>query len=266
MSVDPVVRSNSVTPSAAGAAPSGALERALSGSCEFANEQLPETLPANPMEMFGQWLAEAGAKKTQPNPNSMTLSTVDPDGRPSARIVLCRGVSQSDGTIFFYTNYTSRKGVAIELRGYASLLFHWDHLDRQVRMEGPVVRTSAAESDAYFARRPVMSRVAAWASDQSAPIGSRAELLERNAEVERRFGITRNGDGDAGVVIPDGLVVPRPPHWGGYTLWAEHVELWLGHSWRLHDRARWSRELTRGAGVGKPAYTPGPWSATRLQP
>ena len=240
---------------------------ALSGSCSFANEELPSPLPVEPFAMFRAWMDEAHSKKSQPNPNAMTLCTVDPNGKPSGRVVLCRMVDAGGNYIVFFTNYDSRKGEGLEHHGYASVVFHWDHLDRQVRMEGRIVRSPAAESDAYFARRPVMSRVAAWASEQSRPIASRADLMARNAEAERRFGIVRTGDGDDGVTVPKDIVVPRPPNWGGYRLWPEHVELWLGHSWRLHDRARWSRTLTvsRGA-AGEDVLAAGAWRVTRLQP
>lgn len=236
---------------------------ALAGSCTFANEQLPDVLPAEPFATFATWLGEAHAKKTQPNPNAVTLATVDTDGTPQARVVLCRGVDQTLGTITFFTNYDSDKGIQAEQAGKVAAVFHWDHLDRQVRMVGVVVRASAAVSDAYFARRPVMSRIAAWASAQSRPLASRAALMAQNAEIEKRFGIVRTGDGDAGAIVPDGLVVPRPENWGGFVLWTQSVELWLGHSWRLHDRARYERDL--GAPVDG-GFAPGAWSAQRLQP
>jgi len=236
---------------------------ALSGLCSFANMELPTPLPVEPFATFRAWLNEAHERKTQPNPNAMTLATVDPDGRPSARIVLCRRMDEASNYIVFYTNYDSRKAEGLEAHRYASVVFHWDHLDRQVRMEGPIVRSPAAESDAYFARRPIMSRVAAWASSQSAPIASREALFARNAAAEKRFGIVRIGEGDAGVTVPEGLVVPRPENWGGYRLWPERVELWLGHSARLHDRARWMRSV---ALAGGDAAQVGQWTVTRLQP
>ena len=137
---------------------------------------------------------------------------------------------------------------------------HWDALRRQLRVEGRVVRVSAIESDAYFATRDWRSRLGAWASQQSEPIASRGELLRNVAKVALRFALPAHvSDDDA----PDpGLRIARPPHWGGYQLWAEAVELWVEGSARIHDRARWSRTLTARDG----GFDVGDWSATRLQP
>jgi pyridoxamine 5'-phosphate oxidase len=179
--------------------------------------------PADPVPLFEQWFADALRLPT-PNPNSMTLATVDPDGSPSARIVLLRGFSR-DGARFF-TNRRSRKGRALAAHGRAALLFHWDLLDRQVRIEGRVSEVSDAESDEYFAHRPLDSRVNAWASDQSEPIGSRAELERRAAELTQRFA---------------GREVTRPPHWGGYRVGLDRIEFWQGEKYRLHDRIVYTR-------------------------
>jgi pyridoxamine 5'-phosphate oxidase len=143
----------------------------------------------------------------------------------------------------------------------AAAVFYWDVLHRQVRLEGLVTPTTAAESDAYFASRAWQSRIGAWVSEQSAPIGSRAELERAADDVARRFGVpspTASGD-----VAPDpGIAIPRPPHWGGYLLWVQAVELWVEGVARLHERARWTRSLN-AAGDG---FEGGAWSATRLQP
>ena len=245
---------------------------ALRGACTFANLTLPEPLPAEPMGLVMEWINLAGTSKTQPNPNAMTLATVDGQGRPSARIVLCRKIDAARGVFVFYTNYDSRKGLEAEGAGggagggHVALVFHWDHLDRQIRIEGRVTRSPEAESDAYFATRPALSRVAAWASDQSRPLASRAQLLEQNRAAEARFGVVRRGEQDSEVEVPPGLVVPRPGNWGGFRVWAEHVELWLGHSTRLHDRARWSRALTASEVDGAAGYAGGGGTCTRLQP
>lgn len=217
-------------------------------------QHLPDALPAEPMPMFKAWFDEAHARKAQPNPNAMALATIDPDGRPSLRIVLCKDIDISRGSITFYTNRTSRKGVALETHPRAAVVFHWDVFDRQVRIEGPVTHTTDAESDAYFASRSVASRIGAWASDQSRPIASRGELLAKVASAVARHGVN--------LANPFSTGVPRPAHWGGYRIWAESVELWMGSNVRVHDRARWTRTLTR-AGDG---YTGSAWSATRLQP
>ncbi|MGH8210979.1 MAG: pyridoxine/pyridoxamine 5'-phosphate oxidase, partial [Steroidobacteraceae bacterium] len=138
---------------------------------------------------------------------------------------------------------------------------HWDALHRQVRVEGPIVPAPAADSDAYFASRPWQSRIAAWASEQSAPVASREVLLKAVASTAERFGVPDpNRSGGEGHCE---LLIPRPPHWGGYHLWADSVELWVEGEGRIHDRARWTRELTPQADG---FFGTGPWSATRLQP
>jgi len=187
--------------------------------------------PADPLPVFERWFAEAQSLPT-PNPNAMTLATVDADGAPSARIVLLRGISP-DGARFF-TNRNSRKGKALAANARAALLFHWDLLDRQVRIEGRVSLATDAESDEYFAHRPVDSRVNAWASDQSEPVDSRAELERRAAELTARFA---NAE------------VPRPPHWGGYRVSLDRIEFWQGDKYRLHDRIVYTRQAEGGYGV-----------------
>lgn len=234
---------------------------ALRGACTFAGETLPDPLPSSPWGLFMEWLGDAQMRRTQPNPNAFALATVDADGQPSARIVLARGVDAESGHISFFTNYHSRKGDALSAHPRAAACFHWDHLERQVRIEGPVTKAPEAASDAYFRSRPVLSRIAAWASDQSEAIHSRAALLEKNAQAEARFGY-RPGMSQREL---DGLEVPRPPHWGGYHLWAQRVELWLGHSARLHDRAAYMRSLAPTGDRDRP-FAPGPWTLTRLQP
>lgn len=238
------------------------LAAALTGACTFTGHTLPEPLPAEPMPLVGLWLADAAATKSQPNPNGMTLATVDPDGTPSARVVLCRGFDERAGRLSFYTNRTSRKGLALLAHPRACAVFWWDVLERQVRIEGPITPAPDSESDAYFAGRPVLSRVAAWASDQSAPVASRAELVARNRAIEARFGV-KPGMSEADLAR---LTVPRPPHWGGYRLWAQSVELWLGHPARLHDRAVWTRTLHASTKDGVPVFEGSAWSATRVQP
>lgn len=192
--------------------------------------------PSDPFGLFEQWFAEAQRLPT-PNPNAMTLATVDADGAPSARIVLLRGFSR-DGARFF-TNRNSRKGRALAANARAALLFHWDLLDRQVRIEGRVSLASDAESDEYFAQRPVDSRVNAWASDQSEPVASRAELERRAEAMTARFASTD---------------VPRPPHWGGYRVSVDRIEFWQGDKYRLHDRIAYTRRPD------------GSYAATRLCP
>jgi pyridoxamine 5'-phosphate oxidase len=204
-----------------------------------ADPSLADPLPGSPFTILTRWLDEARAARATPNPDAIALATADADGRPAVRIVLCRGFDAAEGSIVWYTNRRSRKGFELAARPWASAAFFWDGSQRQARLEGPVAQTTDAESDAYFASRPRNAQVSAWASDQSEPIASREALLAKIRDTEARF---------AGQDP-----VPRPPHWGGYRLRAERVELWVGSAGRAHDRARFERTATG-------------WSATRLQP
>jgi pyridoxamine 5'-phosphate oxidase len=217
-------------------------------------ETLPNPLPANPLEIAAQWLARATADAAQPNPNSIVLATADARGQPSARVVLCKGIEVESGCILFYTNYLSRKGTELKNNPRAAAVFHWDHVHRQVRIEGRVETMSDSENDAYFHGRVWQSRLGAWASQQSQPLASREDLAAAVAAQARRFGIAYAGPGSP---EPEGVTVdvPRPPNWGGFRLRAEAVELWVEGEFRIHDRARWTRTLPKGT-----------WSATRLQP
>ncbi|HSQ69349.1 MAG TPA: pyridoxamine 5'-phosphate oxidase [Steroidobacteraceae bacterium] len=208
---------------------------------------LPSNLPADPMPLFEQWFRHAREQKVQPNPDSMVVATATAQGRPSARVVLCKKLIADPGYVVFFTNYQSRKGAELDANPEAAAVLHWDDLARQVRLEGPVLRSPGEESDEYFASRALDSRIGAWASLQSQPLDSRATLLKRVAVEAARHGTH----------------VPRPPHWGGFRLWPRAVELWLEGPFRVHDRARWTRELD----LSDPARPrPGPWQATRLYP
>jgi pyridoxamine 5'-phosphate oxidase len=219
-------------------------------------EILPETLPDEPLGIAANWLEEAWRRRLQPNPNAMVLCT-ERDGRPSARVVLCKDIVPDPGYVVFYTNYLSRKGRELAGNPRAAAVIHWDHLQRQIRFEGHATTAPASDSDAYFASRAVQSRIGAWASAQSEPIGSRAALIESVAAAARRLGVTdpENAASDT--------VVPRPPHWGGFRLWVDAVELWVEGAARIHDRARWTRSLKV---LGEGRFETGTWSATRLQP
>jgi pyridoxamine 5'-phosphate oxidase len=220
-------------------------------------ELLSDPLPAEPLAIASDWLTQAWRERHQPNPNGMVLATTTAAGQPSARVVLCKEIVPRPGLIVFYTNYESRKGRELAANARAAVVMHWDHLHRQVRVEGRVVKAPAADSDAYFASRALESRVGAWASQQSQPIGSRARLLEAVAAAARSFGVADRRD-------ETNVSVPRPPHWGGFRLWAESVELWVEGEGRIHDRARWTRMLTPRGESGE--FDTGPWTATRLQP
>ena len=224
-------------------------------------ELLPDPLPAEPLAVVAAWLAEAWTARQQPNANSMVLATASRDGKPSARVVLCKDIVPQPGFIVFYTNYLSGKGRQLKDNPRAAAVMHWDALHRQVRIEGQIVQAPAADSDAYFAARPWQSRVSAWASEQSEPLGSRAALLSAVAGVARRFGAPTPGSPGADDTMR--ATIPRPPHWGGYRLWADTVELWVQGEARIHDRARWTRSLSAARNG---TFTPGAWSVTRLQP
>jgi pyridoxamine 5'-phosphate oxidase len=172
-----------------------------------------------PLALFEKWFAQALQAKV-PEPNAMTLATVGADGRPSTRIVLVKSYDASG--IVFFTNYLSRKGHELADHPLAALQFHWVELEKVVRIEGLVERTSDAESDAYFATRPLDSRIGAWASPQSQVIGNRAVLLANAARTSATYGLNP----------------PRPPHWGGYRLVPDAWEFWAGRKSRLHDRIR----------------------------
>jgi pyridoxamine 5'-phosphate oxidase len=203
---------------------------------------LPEALPDDPLPLLEAWLAEAS--QAARNATAMALATVTADGRPAARMVICRGLDARAGWLVFYTDRESDKGRDLAATPRAAVVFHWDAFERQARIEGPVTLAPDADSDRYWATRPPDARVAATASRQSQPIASRAELLAR-VEAARAAGET-----------------PRPPRWGGYRVWVERVELWVGQPARVHDRARWTRTL---AAAG-PGYAGSPWRATRLMP
>ncbi|HKA64020.1 MAG TPA: pyridoxamine 5'-phosphate oxidase [Methylomirabilota bacterium] len=207
-------------------------------------EPLPESLPADPLPLAARWLDEAG--RVMKSATAMALATVDDEGRPGARMVICRGLDVAEGWLVFYTDRDSAKGRSLEKNPRAAAVFHWDVLERQIRVEGPVTHAPEADSDRYWSTRPLDARLAAVASEQSRPLASRAEFLAR-IEAARRT----HGEG-----------VPRPARWGGYRVWAERVELWAGQPGRAHDRAVWTRAL-RATETG---FSGGAWRATRLQP
>lgn len=177
----------------------------------------------DPIRQFERWFEDA-LRARLPLPNAMTLATISAQGAPSARVVLLKGIE--NGGFTFYTNYRSRKARELEAHGTACLLFMWSELERQVRIDGRIERVSAAESDAYYASRPLGARLSAWASPQSEPVASRATLEAAMAEARARYGETP----------------PRPEHWGGYRVLPTEFEFWQGRADRLHDRLLYSRE------------------------
>lgn len=197
----------------------------------YERDELDENASASePLLQFQQWLRQALDAQV-PEPNAMTLATVGPDGRPSTRIVLIKDMDERG--LVWYTNYDSRKGQQLEGNPFAALQFHWVELERVVRIEGQVEKVDAAQSDAYFASRPLDSRLGAWASPQSQVISSRAVLVANAAKAAAQHGLNPS----------------RPAHWGGYRLKPDRWEFWQGRKSRLHDRlcyrlvdGRWVRE------------------------
>ena len=169
--------------------------------------------PGEPLAPLKLWIADAEARSGAKNPGAMSLATIDPDGRPSVRVVLLRGLDEN-GAVFF-TNRHSRKGDALRVHPLAAVVFHWDTLERQIRIEGEISQTTDEESDTYWETRPRESRIAAWASDQSRPISNRVLLDEAYTRFETKF---------------TGEDVPRPEFWGGYRVSLERVEFWEGKS------------------------------------
>jgi pyridoxamine 5'-phosphate oxidase len=196
---------------------------------------LPD-LSDDPVEMFETWLGQAVAAGVH-EPNAMVLATATPDGRPSSRMVLLKGVGP-DGFVFF-TNRASRKGDELAANPRCALLFPWHPLERQVRIEGTASTLGDTEVEAYFRSRPRGAQLGAWASDQSSPVASRAALAASYAAMQERFG--------------DEAEVPVPPHWGGYRVVPDVVEFWQGRPGRMHDRLVYRRD---GAG----------WAVERLAP
>jgi len=192
-------------------------------------------LTANPFTLFAAWMSDA--EKSEPNdPNAMAVATSTPDGHPSVRMLLLKGMDERG--FVFYTNMESRKGGELLANPHAALLFHWKSLRRQIRIEGAVVPVSPQEADAYFASRSPKSRLGAIASDQSRPLASRELFEERLRETEERYGVEN---------------IPRPANWSGFRVVPDAMEFWQDRPFRLHDRAVWKRSGTE-------------WNVTRLYP
>lgn len=204
-------------------------------------------MPADPFETFNVWLGDAVANAFIVEANAMVLSTLGTDHNGNdaitTRTVLLKDISQ--GGFTFFTNYNSRKSAAIEIHSQVTLLFPWYPMERQVTISGLAVKIAEEESSEYFASRPWSSQIGAWASAQSSPLGSREELEQRFAGAAEKW--------------PEGSVVPRPPHWGGFRVLPIEIEFWQGRYSRLHDRMRYERDI--------PMDNPGAkWSVNRYYP
>jgi pyridoxamine 5'-phosphate oxidase len=186
---------------------------------DFINTSLEgATLDPDPLKQFEVWMQRAKEQEVK-EPYAMCLSTVDESGYPDSRILFLRDII--DGALVFYTNYDSAKGQQLDSEGRAALNFHWSEQDRQVRLQGDVIKVTSAISDAYFAQRPRASQIGAWVSNQSKSSTQQESIESRKKQFEERF---------------EGQNVPRPEHWGGYALKAHRWEFWQGRSSRLHDR------------------------------
>lgn len=203
--------------------------------------------PSDPVRAAADWLGEAESLGRR-NANAMALASVDTHGRPAARMVLLKQLTP-EGYAVFYTNYSSRKGTELLATGRAAAVLYWHELGRQVRLEGPIVRSPEAESDAYFATRPFASQVNAWSSEQSRPLSDPATLEERAAKI-----VGAQGSGGS---------LPRPSFWGGFRLWLDAVELWAEGRDRFHTRVRYERSLERKDSC---SFNTGGWTWQRLQP
>ncbi len=225
-------------------------------------DRLPDDLPTDPMHWADAWLKEATAAKVQRNPNSMTISSVGADSQPSSRVVLCKDFVPDPGYLVFYTNYQSRKALELAANPKAAALLHWDALGRQIRIEGTVVRSPDEENDAYFATRDWGSQLGAWGSDQSESIASHDALVSQIRQRAADLGLEL--DDDSQLLDEDNVPdIARPPHWGGFRLWATTIELWIEGKNRVHDRALWQRNIVRASGH---TFSTTPWTGTRLQP
>lgn len=218
---------------------------------------LPRPPPADPLPTVSEWLAQATALGRR-NPNAMALATADATGRPSVRMVLLKEIAEARGFGVFFTHYGSRKGLELAANPRAAGVLYWPELGLQVRVEGAVGRSPAAESDDYFASRPYASRISASVSRQSSPIADPAELRRRAAGKLRELEA-----GGAEATAPAGRFVARPPFWGGFRIWFDVVELWAEGADRLHERLRYRRELSVTDDDGFDATA---WTHEWLQP
>ena len=212
---------------------------------------------SNPILVLKEWIGEARKSEIQPNPNTMSISTVDSMGCPNSRMVLCKEINEDLGYLIFYTNYNSKKSKEIESHNNCSALFHWDPLGYQVRIRGKLIKSPNHESDNYFSTRKVGSQLSAWASNQSDHIENRESLDNQFQEIMKRFDIL-DSDLDS-----TEIKIPRPDFWGGYRIWVKEIELWLNQNDRFHDRLSFKRDLIK---TSSGFDSKNDWVVKRLQP
>ena len=209
----------------------------------------------NPLNTLQEWLDEIKSSRTQPNPNCMSVSTVDSQGHPNSRMVLCKELNTVEGYLTFYTNYSSIKCSELENNRNCSALFHWDNFGFQARLKGFVVRCSEVKNDQYFSTRDLGSQIAAWTSMQSEEIDSLEDMKESYDEIMKKFQITDIEDINK--------KIPRPNFWGGYEIWIKEVELWQNQKNRFHDRLQYSRNIKNEEGQ---ILVEKDWKVIRIQP
>jgi pyridoxamine 5'-phosphate oxidase len=211
----------------------------------------------NPVLILKEWMDEVVESKIQPNPNSMSISTIDANNRPNSRMVLCKEINEELGYLVFYTNYQSNKSKEIGVNNECSGLFHWDTFGYQVRVRGIIVKSPEVESDNYFATRDIGSQLSAWASHQSQIVEDRESLDDQFQQAMDKFNLK-----DSELESSD-INIPRPEFWGGYRIWIREIELWLNKKDRFHDRLLFTRKLVATtSGIEASNH----WVIKRLQP
>ena len=220
------------------------------------NTNLRKANILNPLKTLQNWMKEVRDSNTQPNPNTMLVSTVDSNGSPNSRIVLCKELNAEEGYLTFYTNYSSTKSKELEGNAKCSVLFHWDKFGLQARLKGSVTKCSDSKNDAYFSTRDVGSQIGAWTSDQSTEVESLEKMEGSYQQIMEKFKLKSLGD-DTEVTIP------RPDFWGGYDMWIGEIELWKNQNNRFHDRLRFKRNIKIENGNIDAEKE---WSVIRIQP
>ena len=220
------------------------------------NSELRKTKILNPLDTLEDWMKEVSDSNTQPNPNCMSIATVDSTGSPNSRMVLCKELDAENGFLTFYTNYSSIKSEELKNNSKCSALFHWDKFGYQVRLKGFVDKCADSKNDAYFSTRDIGSQIAAWASDQSKEIESLEKMEDSYQKIMNKFQIKSLDEAKE-------IKLPRPDFWGGYDLWIEEIELWKNRKNRFHDRLKFKRKISIENGKIDAEKK---WDSVRIQP